>query len=143
MAVRKVLSERITPTLFLVLAVGGALLVATPRRTGAAANCKPQRAACKTNQDCCSGVCTANVCGAPHCQAFPATGQMTCWDRLGSVIPCAGTGQDGDLRKGAPLSYTDNGDGTITDNNTGLMWEKLSHDGSIHDVNNTDTWDDA
>src|SRR5439155_20775304 len=55
----------------------------------------------------------------------------------------AGTGQDGDLQKGAPLSYTDNGDGTITDNNTGLVWEKLSMDGSVHSVRNTYTWDQA
>ena len=74
---------------------------------------------------------------------FPATGQMTCWDSSGNVIPCAGTGQDGDLRKGAPLSYTDNGNGTVTDNNTGLVWEKLSRDGSVHDVNNTYTWASA
>src|SRR5207244_11210691 len=47
------------------------------------------------------------------------------------------------LQKGAPLSYTDNGDGTITDNNTGLMWEKLSMDGSVHDVSNTYTWANA
>src|SRR5207247_60676 len=40
-----------------------------------------------------------------------------------------------------PLSYTDNGDGTITDNNTGLVWEKLSADGSVHDMSNTYTWD--
>src|SRR5438046_6494225 len=32
----------------------------------------------------------------------------------------------GELRRGAPLSYTDNGDGTIIDNNTGLVWEKQS-----------------
>src|SRR2546422_4574104 len=76
------------------------------------------------------------------CQ-LPATGQTTCWDSSGNVIPCAGTGQDGDLQKGAPLSYTDNGDGTITDNNTGLMWEKLSMDGSVHDVSNTYTWANA
>src|SRR4029434_2147304 len=61
----------------------------------------------------------------------------------GTVIACAGTGQDGDLQAGGPLSYTDNGDGTITDNNTGLMWEKQSQDGSIHDVNNTYSWEGA
>jgi len=86
-----------------------------------------------------------------------ATGQTTCWDSNGHVIPCPSTirqcqlgpcpfpgrGQDGDLQKGAPLTYVDNGDGTITDANTGLMWEKLSFDGSIHDVNNLYTWDDA
>ena len=53
------------------------------------------------------------------------------------MIPCAGTRQDGDLRKGAPLSYTDNGDGTISDSNTELQWEKLSMDGdALHDVGN-------
>jgi hypothetical protein len=51
-----------------------------------------------------------------------------------------GTGSDGDLQKGASRSYTDNGDGTITDNTTGLMWAKKSDDGSIHDKDNTYTW---
>ena len=51
-----------------------------------------------------------------------------------------GTGSDGDLQKGASRSFTDNGDGTITDNTTGLMWEKKSDDGSIHDKDNTYTW---
>src|SRR5947208_855784 len=73
------------------------------------------------------------------CQ-LPVTGQTTCWDGSGNVIPCAGTGQDGELRKGAPLTYVDNGDGTVTDVNTGLMWEKLSHDGTVHDEHNTYTW---
>ena len=75
--------------------------------------------------------------------AFPATGQTQCWDTAGTAIPCAGTGQDGAIRAGAALSYTDNGDGTITDNNTGLMWEKKSVDDSIHDVNTVYTWDNA
>ena len=51
-----------------------------------------------------------------------------------------GTGSDGDLQKGAARSFTDNGDGTITDNMTGLMWEKKSDDGTIHDKDNTYTW---
>jgi len=76
---------------------------------------------------------------------MPATGQTTCWDSSGTVIPCSGTGQDGDVRAGAPLAYIDNGDGTVTDANTGLMWEKNSqNDGSIHDTgNNARTWDEA
>src|SRR5207244_13483643 len=37
------------------------------------------------------------------------------------------------------LAYSDKGDGTITDVNTGLRWEKLSHDGSGHDEHNTYT----
>ena len=71
------------------------------------------------------------------CCPLPATGQTTCWDTTGSAIPCAGTGQDGDFGEGAPLAYLDNGDGTVTDVNTGLVWEKLSHDGSVHDEHNT------
>ena len=62
------LAKRITTTLFLLLAIGGALLVVTPRRAGADpnnANCKPNRATCTANHQCCSGVCTANVCGTP------------------------------------------------------------------------------
>ena len=59
-----------------------------------------------------------------------ATGQTTAY----------GTGSDGDVQAGAALSYTDNGDGTITDNNTELMWEKKDDSGGIHDVDNMYTW---
>jgi hypothetical protein len=51
------------------------------------------------------------------------------------VISCAGTGQDGDYIINPP-SYTDNGDGTITDNVTGLVWQKQD-DGTKR------TWDNA
>jgi hypothetical protein len=38
--------------------------------------------------------------------------------------------------------FTDNGDGTVTDHQTGLMWEKKTQagSGSVHDVNNKYTW---
>jgi hypothetical protein len=75
--------------------------------------------------------------------ALPATGQTTCWNSGGSVIACAGTGHDGDVQAGATLAYVDNGDGTITDLNTGLMWEKLSDNSSIHDKDTLYTWDNA
>jgi hypothetical protein len=39
--------------------------------------------------------------------------------------------------------FVDNGDGTVTDNDTGLMWEKKTTDGSVHDVNKTYTWSQA
>ena len=75
------------------------------------------------------------------------TGQTQCWSTDGNIltppIDCVGTGQDGELQTGASLSYTDNGDGTVTDNTTGLIWEKLTDDGSIHDWNNVYTWDQA
>ena len=57
----------------------------------------------------------------------PQTGQVTCWDSDGNVINCAGTGQDGDIQAGVEWPdprFTDNGDGTITDNLTGLIWLK-------------------
>jgi hypothetical protein len=67
------------------------------------------------------------------------TGQTTCYAAVSPYgeIPCAGTGRDGEHQKGLDRSYADNGDGTITDLRTGLMWEKLSDDGSIHDYNST------
>ena len=62
---------------------------------------------------------------------FPPSGQTTSY----------GTYSDGNVAWGHQgLRYRDNGDGTITDENTGLMWEKKSNDGGIHDVDNTYTW---
>ena len=71
---------------------------------------------------------------------LPRTGQTNC---SGSSCPGSPPGQDGEVQAGLPRSYTDNGDGTITDNVTGLMWEKLSDDGSVHDWNDAYTWSDA
>jgi fibronectin type 3 domain-containing protein len=51
------------------------------------------------------------------------TRQTICYDTAGTEINCAGTGQDGEYT-GTELSYTDNGDDTVTDNLTGLMWQK-------------------
>ncbi len=69
------------------------------------------------------------------CEALPParllrTGQTTSY----------GAGSDGDLQTGVAQAYVDNGDGTITDTSTGLMWEKKSDDGTIHDKDNTYTW---
>lgn len=71
------------------------------------------------------------------------TGQTSCWNSNGDPIACAGTGQDGELRRGLAQSYLDNGDGTITDRKSALTWEKLSDDGSIHDWDATHTWANA
>ena len=90
----------------------------------------------------CTGACQYDLSGC-DCQAIPATGQTTCWDGTGVLVSCDGTGQDGDTLRGSPLTYADNGDGTITDLNTGLMWEKKSDDDSIHDKDATYTWDQA
>jgi hypothetical protein len=56
---------------------------------------------------------------------LPQTGQSSCWDASGVVVPCTGTGQDGDLRAGVAWPtprFTANGDGTLTDELTGLVW---------------------
>jgi len=58
---------------------------------------------------------------------LPITGQTICYDQDGNVIACAGTGQDGELQKGviwpAPR-FADNGDQTVIDKLTGLIWTK-------------------
>ncbi|MBM4246791.1 MAG: DUF1566 domain-containing protein [Deltaproteobacteria bacterium] len=92
----------------------------------------------------CSAGCGFDVSGCAPA-ALTQSGQTTCWDSAGALIACAGTGHDGDLQSGATTSLTDNGDGTITDNNTRLMWEKLDDNdvGGIHDKDNFYTWDDA
>ncbi|MDD2365137.1 MAG: DUF1566 domain-containing protein [Desulfuromonadaceae bacterium] len=58
---------------------------------------------------------------------LPQTGQTACTDTAGTVIPCAGTGQDGEIKSGVAWPtprFTDNGNGTVTDNLTGLIWLK-------------------
>ncbi len=65
-------------------------------------------------------------------QKFPATGQTT------SYV----AGDDGDIRAGAQLRYRDNGDGTIIDQNTKLMWEKKDQViGGLHNWDNTYPWE--
>jgi hypothetical protein len=79
---------------------------------------------------------------------LPDTGQSKCYDDSVEITcPEAGEdfyGQDAQHTGNAP-SYTDNGDGTITDNVTGLMWQKspdTDEDGDI-DANDKLTYDEA
>ncbi len=62
--------------------------------------------------------------------ALPDTGQTLCYDTAGAVIDCAGTGQDGEYNIN-PMSYTDNSNGTVTDNNTGIIWQQQD-DGNMY-----------
>jgi hypothetical protein len=71
------------------------------------------------------------------------TGQTKCYTANAVEAFCAGSGQDGDVLAGAARQFVDNGDGTITDSVTNLMWEKNSDDGSIHDMNNLYSWANA
>ncbi|MBN1418331.1 MAG: DUF1566 domain-containing protein [Planctomycetes bacterium] len=88
------------------------------------------------------------VCGAG---GLPATGQETCYDSSRNVIDCASAdfpGQDGFYRSGCPKEgrYVDNGDGTVSDTCTGLVWQKdradVNGDGAITDQDVV-TWQDA
>lgn len=56
------------------------------------------------------------------------TMQDRCFDTVGEVIACPAPGealygQDAQYSR-LPASYTDNGDGTVTDDNTALVWQK-------------------
>ena len=77
---------------------------------------------------------------------LPRTGSTNCYDAFGNVIDCKGTGQDGEFRAGVPWPtprFTDNANGTVTDNLTGLIWLKNAHcfgfrswPNALNDVNN-------
>jgi len=58
---------------------------------------------------------------------LPDTGQVECYDNGGPMVcPAQGQpfhGQDAQYTA-YPMSYTDNGDGTVTENVTGLIWRK-------------------
>lgn len=85
--------------------------------------CNDQLATCKSS---------LTACNATHA-LFPATGQLTPFH----------TGSDGETQGGATLSYTDNGDGTISDNVTGLMWEKKDDGSGLHSRWNLYPWTDS
>ncbi len=76
-------------------------------------------------------------------QSFPATGQTVSYPADLFFDSGQAVNDDGAVQAGSPLNFLDNGDGTITDLNTGLMWEKKSNDGSIHDVDRTYFWSKA
>lgn len=64
-------------------------------------------------------------CESGAISPVPKTGQTLCVDQPGGMfIECAGTGEDGDLQKGVSAAprFTANGDGTVRDNLTGLIW---------------------
>jgi hypothetical protein len=71
---------------------------------------------------------------------LPQTSQITCYDAAGTEIDCPGTGQDGESRAGLPWPqprFTDNNDGTLTDNLTGLVWLQNAN------CNGDTYWNDA
>ncbi len=76
-----------------------------------------------------TGLRWATVISGPAIPAqVPRTGQTTCYDATGAVVTCGtgiGLAQDGHLQLGVTWPnprFTKNGDGTVTDNLTGLIW---------------------
>jgi hypothetical protein len=74
---------------------------------------------------------------------LPRSGQKGCWNTAGAKVGCNGTRQDGADAAGHKIRLVDGGNGTLSDANTRLVWEKLSRDASIHDRNALYTWDQA
>ena len=83
---------------------------------------------------------------APECPTngesagLPDTGQTICYDQAGNEIPCNDNtcaGQDGVYATGCPSEgrFVANGNGTVTDTCTGLMWQQdtadVNDDGEI------------
>ena len=64
------------------------------------------------------------------------TGQAGCYDRNGNEIACPEPGevlygQDAQF-DGSQFDYTDNGNGTVTDNVTGLMWQQTPENSGLN-----------
>lgn len=74
---------------------------------------------------------------------FQATGQTTSYqaDKNDGIDGPVDVPDDGALRRGKRLRYKVRGDGTIKDQDTGLIWEmKCLNCGGLHDVDNTYPW---
>ena len=94
------------------------------QQAGGACPTEGDAAAIEALVDACASDVAAALSGGsppPPCAQFPATGQTRVHR----------PGDDGAIQAGATLSYTDTGNGTIFDNNTGLEWEKKSDDGGL------------
>ena len=89
------------------------------------------------------GKCNPHDCDTEPeepCYGVPQTGQTICFDTDGNISDCAGTGQDGEYQYGTPCPeprFTDNLNGTVTDNLTGLIWLQIANCGG------TQAWADA
>ncbi len=98
---------------------------------------------CNGDIDCNDIACADDIaCGiddtSQNTLPYPIvdTGQTSCYDNSGKITsPQSGEafhGQDAQYT-GNASSYTNNGDGTVTDNNTGLMWQQDPGDKMTYD----------
>ena len=136
-------AKRITPTLLLLLALGGVLLIATPSAATDPnnANCKPNRATCTSKRQCCSGFCDpTGLCAVPPTTTTTSTSTTTTTSTTSTTAPTTTTTTTSTTTTTTPR-FVDNGDGTVTDNQTGLQWEqKVTGSSCLHCVNDTYSW---
>jgi hypothetical protein len=80
--------------------------------------------------------------GAGASTDFPKTGLARCFDAAGvEIVGCGDAicpGQDADFSIGCSGNVVDNGDGTVTDNCTSLMWQQDTADTNGGGVDDTD-----
>jgi hypothetical protein len=88
-----------------------------------------------------------NPCPSDGPAPVPRTGWTTCYDLYGNPRDCEGTGEDGEYQMGIPFPnprFIDNGDGTVSDKLTGLMWEqKVDENNNIRDKDFMYNWEVA
>ncbi len=78
----------------------------------------------------CVGMPDGTTCDAGNAASYT----LIC--SSGTCLPCA-------TNPSAAPRFVDNGDGTITDRTTCLVWEKKDNAGGIHDLNNLYDWNSA
>jgi len=112
---------------------GGAAWAATK----ATLTCESSKLIAQGNLKLCLQVNSANMLfGVPD-------GSATCWATFNAALAKADATA---AKSGTACRYVDNGDGTVSDLNTGLMWEQTTgtvfgtNTNKINDVNNTYTW---
>lgn len=103
---------------------------------------------CTANLGTCTtdlAVCEAATCGngiaefGEECDEANLQGASCATEEFAfGTLACSGCTLDTSGCTNA--RFVDNGNGTITDNQTGLVWEKKSDDGSVHDKDNSYTW---
>lgn len=90
-----------------------------------------------------SGAASASfhIAGTSSGYAVVDSGQFKCYDNTGEITcPAAGAaffGQDAQ-HLGHPPAYTDNGNGTVTDLNTGLVWQQTTDSDGDGDIDAAD-----
>ena len=86
------------------------------------------------------GLATANAYATTPPAPLWQTGQIQCYDASNNPVACsvAEKGQDGAVQAGVAWDiatrFTDNGDTTVTDTLTGLVWQQ---DPSVNNSGNT------